>query len=119
MDLIKNIAVPVTRKRTAAAAAQKPRPAGRPTPPADNYVGGMVGAPRRPAPSLVAAAKHRYRIGERLQMQGGGRSWARADGICRVTALMPHERGPLLYRVRSEVESFERVVAEDDLTTLD
>lgn len=118
MDLIKNIAVPVTRKRTAAAAAARPRPAGRPTPPADSHVGGMVGAGRRPAPVMAEAAKHRYRVGERLQMLGGGRSWARAEAICRVTALMPHERGPLLYRVRSEMESFERVVAEDDLTTL-
>jgi hypothetical protein len=118
LDLIKNIAVPVTRKRTAAAAAAKPRPAGRPTPPPDSHVGGMVGAGRRPTPVMAEAAKHRYRVGERLQMLGGGRSWARAEAICRVTALMPHERGPLLYRVRSEMESFERVVAEDDLTTL-
>lgn len=112
---MKSIAVPVTRKRTA---AMKPKPAGRPTPPADSQVGGNVGAGRRPAPPVAAAAKHRYRVGERLQMLGGGRSWARAEAICRVTALMPHERGPLLYRVRSEVESFERVVAEDDLITL-
>lgn len=118
MDLIKNIAVPVTRKRTSAAAATKPRAAGRPTPPSDSQVGGMIGAGRRPAPSLAAIAKHRYHVGERLQMLGGGRSWARAEAMCRVTALMPHERGPLLYRVRSEMESFERVVAEDDLTTL-
>ena len=57
MDLIKNIAVPVTRKRTAAAAAAKPRPAGRPTPPADSHVGGMVGAGRRPTPVMAATDK--------------------------------------------------------------
>lgn len=118
MDPIKSIAVPVTRKRTATASA-KPRPSGRPTPPSDSHVGGLVGAPRRPAPPAAAPATHLFRVGERLQMLGGGRSWARAGGICRVTALMPHERGPLLYRVRSELESFERVVAEDDLTALD
>lgn len=114
MEPIKNIAVPVTRKRSAA----KPRPAGRPTPPLDSHVGGIAGAARRPAPIMAAPPKHRYRVGERLQMMGGGRSWARAEAICRVTALMPHERGPLLYRVRSEMESFERVVAEEDLMTL-
>jgi hypothetical protein len=114
VDLIKNIAVPVTRKRAAA----KPKSAGRPTPPADHFVGGSAGPGRRPAPTMLAQPKHRFRIGERLQMNGGGRSWARAEAVCRVTALMPHERGPLLYRVRSEMESFERVVAEDDLTTL-
>lgn len=118
MDSLKSIAVPITRKRTAAAAA-KPRPSGRPLPPVDSHVGGMVGAPRRAAPALTAAIAHRFHVGQRLQMLGGGRSWARAGGVCKVTALMPHERGPLLYRVRSEMESFERVVAEDDLTTLD
>ena len=115
---MKSIAVPVTRKRTASASA-KPRPSGRPTPPTDSHVGGMVGAPRRPAPAVAALASHRYHVGERLQMLGGGRSWARTGGVCRITALMPHETGPLLYRVRSEAETFERVVAEDDLTSLD
>lgn len=118
MDSIKSIAVPVTRKRTAAAAA-KNRPSGRPTPPSDSHVGGLVGAPRRPAPPVAAPATHRYRVGQRLELRGGGTYWARAGAICRVTSLMPHERGPLLYRVRSEVESFERVVAEDDLTAID
>ncbi|HEY0920912.1 hypothetical protein [Devosia sp.] len=118
MDSLKSIAVPVTRKRTTSVAA-KPRSSGRPLPPVDSHVGGMVGAPRRSAPALAAAVAHRYQVGQRLQMLGGGRSWARAGGVCRITALMPHENGPLLYRVRSEMESFERVVAEDDLTTLD
>ena len=77
-----------------------------------------MGAGRRPTPAMAEIAKHRYGVGERLQMLGGGRSWARAEAVCRVTALMPHERGPLLYRVRSEVESFERVVAEDDLVAM-
>lgn len=112
---MKSIAVPVTRKRTASA-AQKPRPSGRPTPPADSQVGGTVGAPRRPVPPIAAAALHRFRVGQRLQLRGGGSTWARPGSVCRITALMPHERGPLLYRVRSELESFERIVAEDDLT---
>jgi hypothetical protein len=32
---------------------------------------------------------------------------------------MPHEGGPFLYRIRSEVENFERVVAEADLFPAD
>jgi hypothetical protein len=31
---------------------------------------------------------------------------------------MPHEGGAFYYRVRSETENFERVVAEGDLTTM-
>ena len=35
---------------------------------------------------------------------------------CKVVALLPYEGyGALLYRVRSESESFERIVAEADL----
>jgi len=42
---------------------------------------------------------------------------ARAGSFCKVTALLPYEgHGSLLYRVRSETEQFERVVAEADLS---
>ena len=56
--------------------------------------------------------------GERLRMVGGGTTLRRDESICRVTSLLPHEGGPLLYRVRSELESFERVVAESDLSAV-
>jgi hypothetical protein len=108
---MKSIAVPVVRRPTAA----RPRKAGHPqTPPQDHVVGGKVGAPR-PATAPVQSAKHRYHVGQRLRLAGGGSAWTRASGSCKVTALLPHESGPFLYRVRSEAESFERVVAEVDL----
>jgi hypothetical protein len=60
---------------------------------------------------------HRYRIGDRLRMNGGGYAVQRIAGRCEVMALLPYEGyGALLYRVRSEAESFERIVAEADLT---
>ncbi len=60
---------------------------------------------------------HRYHIGDRLRMTSGGYSVARAGSFCKITALLPYEgRGSLLYRVRSETEQFERVVAEADLS---
>jgi hypothetical protein len=70
-------------------------------------------APRR----VQAQPQHRYRIGEHLRMGGGGQSIARQAAGCKVIALLPYEgRGALLYRVRSDTEQFERVVAEADLS---
>ena len=81
----------------------------------------MAGPPpalKRPPPRAIAPAPaHRYRIGERLRMGNGGYSVARAAAFCKVVALLPYEgHGSLLYRVRSETEAFERVVAEADLS---
>lgn len=50
-------------------------------------------------------------------MGSGGYSVARAAASCKIVALLPYEgQGQLLYRVRSETEAFERVVAEADLS---
>ncbi len=44
-------------------------------------------------------------------MSNGGYSVARIAAFCKVLALLPYEgRGPLLYRVRSDNESHERIV---------
>jgi hypothetical protein len=70
----------------------------------------------RPTRGIAAAPVHRYRVGDRLRMNGGGQAVQRAASGCKVMALLPYEgRGALLYRVRSEAEAFERVVAEADL----
>jgi hypothetical protein len=74
---------------------------------------------RHPAPArtVLAQPSHRYRVGERLKMTNGGYSVARAGSFCKVMSLLPYEgHGALLYRVRSETEQFERVVAEADLS---
>ena len=57
-------------------------------------------------------------VGQRLRLLGGGNYWARNAGTCRIVSLMPFEGTALFYRVRSETESFERVVAEADLATV-
>lgn len=81
----------------------------------DGIVLGPVAA--RPPRRVHAAPTHRFHVGEKLQMIGGGYSIARAAAGCKVVALLPYEgRGALLYRVRSDTESFERVVPEADLT---
>ena len=45
------------------------------------------------------------------------RTVARVAASCKVIALLPYEgHGALLYRIRSDAEAFERVVAEADLS---
>lgn len=110
--MIKSIAVPVTRKRSGG----KNKAAGHPAPPADSEVGGRVGPPRR----LVGTPRshppeHKFRVGQRVTLRGGGRLWARVENSCEVIALLPYEGSALRYRVRSESENFERVVDEIDL----
>jgi len=67
--------------------------------------------PTRPAPV--------YHVGQRLILLGGGNRWARTQSPCRVIAVLPREAGPFSYRVRSEAESYERIVVETDLTLAD
>jgi hypothetical protein len=113
-DETKSIAVPVTRR-----SAVKPRRAGHPQSAPDQVVGGQVGPPRAPAREFRPTSKHRYHVGQRLRLLGGGSAWSRSGGACKVIAQMPSERGTFHYRVRSEVESFERVVAEADLAPIE
>lgn len=108
---MKSIAVPLKRRQ----AAGKAKHAGHPTPPADSHAGGTIGEARRQPAASPVRPVHRFRVGQRLEMARGGRDIARAAGNCQVVALVPHETGPLLYRVRSDSESFERVVDEIDL----
>jgi hypothetical protein len=71
----------------------------------------------RPPRPVQAQPIHRYHVGERLHVGNGGYSAARAAASCKVIALLPYEgRGMLLYRIRSDAEAFERVVAEADLS---
>jgi hypothetical protein len=112
VEPIKSIAIPTKRRSVSV----KPRRAGHPKPMPEHQVGGMVGPARRLAVPFAPAHEPRYQIGEQLMLRGGGNHWARVPSICRVIALLPHENGPFLYRVRSELESYERVVAEIDLS---
>lgn len=110
-DPIKSIAVPVTRRQGKDRLKSQ---VGLSSP----YQPVTADA-RRHRASITANAAHRYAIGERLAMSQGGRDISRVASICVVVALLPHESGPRLYRVRSESEGFERIVNEIDLTVLD
>ena len=74
--------------------------------------------PERPSPMSASLKSHRFRVGQKLHMRTGGNNLARQAGSCTVTFLLPFEGGQVLYRVRSEAESFERVVPEADLSAL-
>ena len=109
MESFKSIAVPITRRQSVGKAK-------RAAPPTGDAAGSTVAEFRRQAPqNATAHPVHRFHVGQRLTMARGSRDIARPAALCQVVALLPHETGPLLYRVRSELESFERVVDEVDL----
>jgi len=59
---------------------------------------------------------HRYRVGQMLELRSAPQRSNRPAGTCEVLACLPHDSGPLLYRVRSRTESNDRVVDEVDLS---
>ncbi len=106
MPPLKTVAVAPTRR---AGGRKTPSPAVQ----AEDITAFRPDPPRR----LADRAVHRYRIGERLRMAHGGNVVARSAAYCKVMFLLPYEgHGPLLYRVRSDSEQFERIVAEADLS---
>lgn len=59
---------------------------------------------------------HHYKVGQMLDLRSAPRHSNRPSGPCEVISCLPHDRGPLLYRVKSGSESVERVVEEADLS---
>ena len=59
---------------------------------------------------------HRYKVGEMLDLRSAPRHSNRPAGPCEIVTCLPHEKGPVLYRVKSWGESNERVVEEADLS---
>ena len=59
---------------------------------------------------------HRFKAGQTLDLRSAPRHSNRPSGPCEVVFCLPHERGPVLYRVRSRKETIERVVDEVDLS---
>jgi hypothetical protein len=63
--------------------------------------------------------QHRYKVGQILDLRSSPRSTNRPAGPCEVIACLPHDRGPILYRVKSTSENNERVVEEFNLSPND
>ena len=110
MDSIKSIAIPSKRRR----GGDKSQ-AMVVTAHSDIRAKGVAQQAARTAAAAAQTPRHLYSVGQRVRMLGGGNRWARVESLCRIVVLMPHESGPPMYRVRSEAESYERVVAEIDL----
>jgi hypothetical protein len=62
------------------------------------------------------AMPHVYKPGQLLEMRSASLYSNRRAGRCEVLFCLPHDSGPVLYRVRSFVERNERVVEEADLS---
>jgi len=106
----KDISIPPNR-------SARPRRPAAPKAGVDPVPAAISVAARHAPRTMQIPPHHRYRAGERLRMLNGGRTLARAAAFCKVVSLLPYEgHGPLLYRVRSETEAFERIVAEADLS---
>lgn len=59
---------------------------------------------------------HIYKVGQLVELRSAPRHSNRPAGTCEVIACLPHEKGPVLYRVQSSNERNERVVEEVDLS---
>jgi hypothetical protein len=59
--------------------------------------------------------KHVYKVGQMLELIPAPMHSNRPKGPCKVLACLPHENGPVLYRVQCLSERNERVVEETDL----
>lgn len=59
---------------------------------------------------------HHYKVGQMLNLRSAPRHSNRPSGLCEVISCLPHDKGPLLYRVKSRGENVERVVEEADLS---
>lgn len=58
---------------------------------------------------------HRFSIGQLVELRSAPRLSNRPAGVCTIMACLPHERGPVQYRIQSNHEQVQRVVEEDDL----
>jgi hypothetical protein len=61
--------------------------------------------------------KHRYSAGQRVRLRSTNRGLPAGSGSFKVIAALPIERdGEVLYRIKSEAETFERVANETSLS---
>lgn len=60
--------------------------------------------------------QHRFKVGQMLELRSAPQRSNRPAGPCEVVFCLPHDKGPILYRVKSLGETNERVVDETDLS---
>lgn len=69
-----------------------------------------------PPSFMERSMPHLYQVGQMLDLRSAPRLSNRPSGPCEVITCLPHENGPVLYKVKSRGESNERVVEEADLS---
>jgi hypothetical protein len=62
---------------------------------------------------------HKFVVGQSVVLRSAPRLSNRPSGVCRILACLPHERGPVQYRIQSTLEQVQRVVDEVDLQLVD
>lgn len=60
-------------------------------------------------------SRHRYRIGQVVDFKPSRLAMPSSGGEYKVVRLLPREGGDLLYRIKSPIETFERVACESEL----
>ena len=60
--------------------------------------------------------QHRYQVGQMLELRAASHYGNRFGGTCQVISCLPHDKGPVLYRIQADGERNERVVEETDLS---
>ncbi|MGV3651762.1 MAG: hypothetical protein ACO1OK_10080 [Devosia sp.] len=101
-DSLKSIAVPVNARGRKSRAIKAPAASG-------TSAGEVAISLQRAQPGVTAA--HTYRVGQRLVYRT-----LMGNSTCTVLRLLPVEKGVLCYRVRSDIESYERNVEESALS---
>ena len=61
--------------------------------------------------------QHAFKVGQMLDLSSSPMHSNRPKGPCTVLACLPHDKGPVLYRVQCQGERYERVVDELDLSS--
>lgn len=58
---------------------------------------------------------HKYHVGQSLDLLPSHGSSSRRAGACKILALLPYEGHMIQYKVQSTLESYQRIVSENDL----
>lgn len=58
---------------------------------------------------------HKYHVGQTLDLLPSHGSSSRRAGQCKVVALLPFEGHAVQYKVQSLLETYQRIVSENDL----
>lgn len=98
---------PDRRRELIAAAAARHRKA-----PAKAPIAPIVIAPRQ-QPAIIE--RHRFSVGDEVRVISTSGMWFKHGVDYRVTAALPPQAGKLQYRIKNDMEPFERVVSESQL----